>query len=855
MSGRLPAPGDPLAERAAGEAPAAAGRPADPLNLLIINDELPTFQGSGGNEFLCTLNMQRQALDVGVVSMTHRRGDLARIQALRDAGVQFYLWQSPHIDSEVTGPPPRPGWVRRLHAWLFRLWTSLRAGGDRPVETVQFGGSLRNMSASLLKALRERRWPIVTVIQTHAAGVIEAMPRPLVSVLVMHDIRALIFERRAAVEPGSAARQRLLAEAHRYRAFERAQCQNYDLVVTMSTEDAAWVTEHYAPRRVAVRPLPVDAAFFAPRSPEDEVPGRVVFTGLMSHPPNIDAAIFMARTVLPRIRAQRPQAEFWIVGRNPTPDVLALAAIPGVQVTGGVDDIRSLLWSAQIVVVPLRYGSGARNKIVEAWSLEKCVVSTTMGAEGLSYEDGKSLFIADTPDDLASTIVRLLVDPALRDSVRAAGRALVRTAHDPERIARTYARDIQRVIDEKVQGDVAVRAAIDLRWMTPGLAGGIEHVARSFLRELLPIDHQNRYTVLLPDRARHEFDLRRNPNVRVMTTDSPGRSLARIGHRVAALAHRLVRFDYWQSPELQQLQFLRDLDADLVYSLPGYINPDLLGLPQVLMVPDIQHEYCPEFFEPQALQERIRVYRHSINWAAHICAISEFTRQTLIDKLQVSPDRVTTVLLAADPIFQPTAAPGFDDMVMARHGLTRGGYVFFPGHTWHHKNHLRAIEAMRVLRDRHNLRLPLICTGGAREAQPRLLEAIYANGLDGQVQFLGYCDRHVLPALYRQAACLLFPSLFEGFGMPVLEAMACGCPVVCSNTTSLPEIAGDAAWLVDPCDPEAIAAGIADVLDDDERRHAMRARGFTQAARFSWRRHTLQTLRVFREVYGQLRNA
>ncbi|HEX5216128.1 MAG TPA: glycosyltransferase [Vicinamibacterales bacterium] len=814
------------------------------LPLLILNDELPTFQGSGGNEFLCTLHLQRHGLDVGVVSMAHFRRDLAGIQRLKDAGVKFYLWESPWIDA----PPPdasRP-WLRRTHSALFRAWVASRAGAEQPLDTVLVGGSFRNLAAPLLQALRQRTWPVVTVIQTHAAAIVDLLPRPLVSVLVMHDIRALVFERRAVVETSAWARRRWRREAARYRGFEKAQCQKYDLVVTMSDEDADWVRTHYRPKRVTVRRLPVDAHFFAPASAGDEVAGRLMFTGLMNHPPNVDAATFMAREVFPKIRAARPDAEFWIVGRHPAPAVEALAALPGVRVTGGVDDIRSLICSAQIVVVPLRYGSGARNKIVEAWALEKCVVSTTSGAEGLSYDHGLNLFIADGAAALASTIVRLFEDAPLRHSVRTAGRRLVTSLHDPAAIAQGYAADVAAVLREKVADTEPLRVAIDLRWMIPGVAGGIENVARSLLRELFRLDHQNRYTLLLPDRARHDLDVRRNRNVRILTPDAITRSLSRMQVRASALMHRAARFDYWRSAEVEQLRFLAELDAELVYSLPGYINADVLGLPQVLMVPDIQHEFLPEFFAPAALEERIRVYRGSIAQASHICAISEFTRQTLIDRLGVPPDRVTTVLLAADPIFRESADAGGDAAVLSGYELTPERYVFFPGHTWLHKNHLGAIAAMRVLRDRHGVTVPLVCTGGAREAQGQIADAVAAAGLD--VRFLGYCDRHQLPALYRRASCLLFPSLFEGFGMPVLEAMASGCPVVCSNTTSLPEIAGDAAELVDPANPEAIAAALADVLRDPERRGLMQRRGRINAARFSWQRHAIETLAVLRSV-------
>jgi glycosyltransferase involved in cell wall biosynthesis len=323
-----------------------------------------------------------------------------------------------------------------------------------------------------------------------------------------------------------------------------------------------------------------------------------------------------------------------------------------------------------------------------------------------------------------------------------------------------------------------------------------------------------------------------------------------------------LRLDDWQSPSVGQLRWARDLDAELVYAFPGYTHPDVQVLPQVLMVPDIQHEYCPQFFADPVLEERTRLYRDSIARATHLCAISEFTRQTLIDRLGVAPDKVTTIPLAADPMFTTglpdvaSAESGTDDAdraVLARHGLEPRGYLFFPGHTWHHKNHRTAVRALAVLRRRHGLTLPLVCTGGAREAQISIEGEIVDAGLEGAVRFLGYAARTDLPALYRQAACLVFPSLFEGFGMPVLEAMACGCPVVCSDSTSLPEIAGGAAVLVDPEDPEALADGVAQVLRERDLRESLIERGRRQAARFSWRRHTIDTVRVIHEARQALR--
>ena len=187
------------------------------------------------------------------------------------------------------------------------------------------------------------------------------------------------------------------------------------------------------------------------------------------------------------VRATVPDAEFWIVGRDPSPAVWALRTLPGVVVTGFVSRHAALHRAGRGVVVPLRFGSGMRQKILEAWAMEKCVVSTRVGAEGLDVQDGANILLADDAPALAERVIRGAPGsdpPGPHPGARAA--RLVSTAHDPAMLARQYHDAISAALRETSQRDEPLRAVIDLRWMRPGVAGGIENLSRSFHRSPAP---------------------------------------------------------------------------------------------------------------------------------------------------------------------------------------------------------------------------------------------------------------------------------------------------------------------------------------------------------------------------------
>jgi glycosyltransferase involved in cell wall biosynthesis len=247
--------------------------------------------------------------------------------------------------------------------------------------------------------------------------------------------------------------------------------------------------------------------------------------------------------------------------------------------------------------------------------------------------------------------------------------------------------------------------------------------------------------------------------------------------------------------------------------------------PAATTVLDLQHEEHPEFFGRAELAYRKVVYGWTIRRSRIVITISEHARETLIERYGLAPERVRAIYLAVDPErFTPSNT------------VLQGGYLLYPARPWRHKNHARLYEAFRLLRrDRPELRLVL--TG----------EGDYGPLPEG-VEARGRVSADELVALYRGAAALVFPSLYEGFGMPVVEAMASGTPVAAAAATSIPEVAGDAARLFDPRDPEAIAAAVDDVLRDPA---PWIARGLERAKLFTWD----ACARAHDEVYRELSSA
>jgi glycosyltransferase involved in cell wall biosynthesis len=226
-------------------------------------------------------------------------------------------------------------------------------------------------------------------------------------------VEAAIWARHAQVARSFVMRAYMREQWRRMRAFEQRECRRFDHVIAVSELDRDTFRDGYGLTTVSAIPTGVDVDFFRPSFTTVKAPTEIVFVGSMDWMPNSDAVTWFCTDILPLVRDQIPDVQLTIVGRDPRPDVQELAArIPGVAVTGTVPDVRPYLERSAIVIVPLRVGGGTRLKIFEAMAMEKAIVSTRIGAEGLPVRDEVELLLADDAPSFATAVVRLLQDHA-----------------------------------------------------------------------------------------------------------------------------------------------------------------------------------------------------------------------------------------------------------------------------------------------------------------------------------------------------------------------------------------------------------------------------------------------------------
>lgn len=272
--------------------------------------------------------------------------------------------------------------------------------------------------------------------------------------------------------------------------------------------------------------------------------------------------------------------------------------------------------------------------------------------------------------------------------------------------------------------------------------------------------------------------------------------------------------------------------------------PRPVPLPSVVTLVDIQEVFYPEYFTPLDRASRAYHYPGSTRMATRVITISAFSKESIVTHHRIPSDKVRAIHLCADKrlcrVEEVARPPALD--------LPAEGFVFYPANRWQHKNHDALLRALRRLKEERGLRIPAVFTGYDVANGYPLMERAAAYGLGDQVYAVGYVPEEELAWLYRQARMMVFPSLFEGFGIPVVEAMMVGCPVATSRVTSLPEIGQDAVAYFDPWEPESIAAVIERLWTNPSERETLVRRGKERARAFSAAAMAMAHREVFREA-------
>ena len=275
------------------------------------------------------------------------------------------------------------------------------------------------------------------------------------------------------------------------------------------------------------------------------------------------------------------------------------------------------------------------------------------------------------------------------------------------------------------------------------------------------------------------------------------------------------------------------------------LPPTLPGVPTLLTVHDLSFVRAPETATPVLKAYLDRVVPRSVQRATHVLADSQATKDDLIELYGTPPEKVTVLLSGVNSGFAPVTDETTCRAVLQRYHIPDRPYVLSIGTVQPRKNYVRLMEAFAALGSAYS-DTQLVIAGGRGWLDSPIYRAVDGLKLADRVHFIGFARDDDLPALYSAAACLAYPSLYEGFGFPVLEAMACGTPVVTSNISSLPEVAGDAALRVDPYNVEAITEALRQLLDNETLQTQLTSRGFKQARQFTWQRAARQLCDIYR---------
>lgn len=360
--------------------------------------------------------------------------------------------------------------------------------------------------------------------------------------------------------------------------------------------------------------------------------------------------------------------------------------------------------------------------------------------------------------------------------------------------------------------------------------GGIGRYTRELVRALVATDTPNNYTLFSAQTSQSSpvpFALTANPSVR---------------YRRALLDERwLYRLWYRLRVPLPVQTFSGPID---LFHSPDFVLPPVSGqVPTLLTVHDLSFVHYPDTFPPSLVSYLNRVVPWSISRASHVLADSISTKRDLTAQWHVSPDKITVLYSGVSDDYRPISDRSMLQQVKTKYGLDESPYLLAVGTLQPRKNYEMLIRAFAPVAAAypHNLAI----AGGKGWMEDTMMAEAARLGIGDRVRFLGFVADQDLPALYSAATLFVFPSIYEGFGLPVLEAMTCGTPVVVSDSSSLPEVVGEAGLLLPATDQDAWTESMKSLLADPAAQAALAQKGLKQASAFSWQHAANQLLGIY----------
>ncbi len=379
---------------------------------------------------------------------------------------------------------------------------------------------------------------------------------------------------------------------------------------------------------------------------------------------------------------------------------------------------------------------------------------------------------------------------------------------------------------------LAMRIAIDARMYGPSQTTGIGQYIEQLTNHLFQIDNENQYILFMREPEYSNFT---PPNNRVKKVLAP---------------------PYWYSyaEQIQLPLILAKEKFDLIH-FPHFNSPILFNKPSVCTI----HDLTPFYFDGHKMKSSFRKWAHrkvftnTITKAKHILTVSNSTKNGLIEKFQVPENKISVTYLGVDEKFRVLEKNDIINAINEKYKIS-SPFIFYVGAWRNHKNLETLIGAFERLKEQYRLPHQLVLAGQEDPHYPNIRQRIEKSPFKSDIVTPGFIENSDLPSLYNSASAFVIPSFIEGFGLIAIEAQKCGCPVVASDTSSLPEVLNNSALFFDPHDEAMLTSQLFMILTNENQQKLMRERGFENVNRFSWNKCAEQTLAVYQAVIGNKNN-